>query len=97
MTKYKSLVDQLYKENQTVFAAFRPVHDLFAQNQKAYSAQFNLLGKPVMDLVLQYEKKLCAQMDGGKYGVYTCNLSEKFRHEIKMTYPYLDFIGVEFT
>ena len=47
-----------------------------------------------MDIVRDYENKLCGRMENTMNATYSANLAEKFRGEIKRYLPKLDMIGV---
>ena len=95
MTKYKQYFQQMLSANQALFDDFKKIHDLFAADQKTYSAEFNEKGEIIMEIVRDWEKRLCARMEGGKNGVYSANLSEKFQAEVKKVYPKIDLVGVK--
>ena len=95
MTKYKQYFQQMLEANQIVFANFKKVHDLFTADQKTNQAKFNEKGEIIMEIIRDWEKRLCSRMEGGKNGVYSANLSEKFRDEIKKIFPKIDLIGVK--
>ena len=95
MTKYKQYFQQMLEANQAVFTDFKKVHDLFAADQKTNEAEFNEKGEIVMEIIRDWEKRLCSRMEGGKNGVYAAGLSEKFRAEIKQVYPKIDLVGVK--
>ena len=95
MTKYKQYFQQMLEANQAVFADFKKVHDLFAADQKTHQAEFNEKGEIIIEIIRDWEKRLCSRMEGGKNGVYSAGLSEKFRAEIKQVYPKIDLVGVK--
>lgn len=95
MTKYKQYFQQMLDANQAVFADFKKVHDAFATDPKTHQAEFNEKGEIIMEIIRDWEKKLCSRMEGGKNGVYSANLSEKFREQIKQVYPKIDLVGVK--
>lgn len=95
MTKYKHYFQQMLDANQAVFADFKKIHDLFAADQKTYQSEFNEKGEIIMEIIRDWEKRLCSRMEGGKNGVYSANLSEKFRAEVKKVFPKIDLIGVK--
>lgn len=95
MTKYKHYFQQMLEANQSVFTDFKKIHDLFAADQKTYQAEFNEKGEIIMEIIRDWEKRLCSRMEGGKNGVYSANLSEKFRAEVKKVFPKIDLVGVK--
>lgn len=95
MTKYRAAVQQMLEENKELFDEFKPIHDAYVVNPAANQAKYNAIGVTVMDVIRDYERKLCAKMGAGQYSKFSMNLSEKFMEEIKGIYPKIMFIGVE--
>jgi len=81
--------------NQAIFDDFKKIHDQFALDRMKYQNEFNRQGEAVVEIIHDWEKRLCARMEGGKNGVYSANLSEKFKDEIKKVYPKIDLVGVK--
>lgn len=95
MTKYRAAVQQMLEENKELFDEFKPIHDAYVLNPAVNQAKYNAIGSTVMDVIRDYERRLCAKMGGGMYSKFSANLSEKFMEEIKSIYPKIMFIGVE--
>lgn len=97
MTKYKQFFNEMLTKHKDDFDEFKKIHDLFEKDRLMFQDEFNRQGLGIMDIIIEWEKRLCRQMEGGKNSVYSANLSEKFRDEIKKIYPKLDLIGVRLT
>lgn len=95
--KFKKAVDEMIALHKEEFEEFSKVHELFASDKKKWSSKFNEVGKPIMDYVLQAEKRLCSKTENSGYGNYSTKLSEKFREEVKNHFPLIDFVGVVFS
>lgn len=95
MTKYKQYFQEMLRDNQESFEQFRKVHDLFTKDRFKYQEEFNLQGQKIMEIIQEWEKRLCARMEGGKNSVYSANLSEKFRSEVRSEFPKIDLVGVK--
>ncbi len=95
MTKYRQFVVMMMEDNRELFDEFKPVHDAYVINPTANQAKYNAVGSEVMDVIREYERRLCAKMGAGQYSKFSMNLSEKFMEEIKKIYPKIMFIGVE--
>ena len=93
-TKYKEYVEKMLRENKDLFDKFQPIHDKYALDPDSHQEEFNQVGEKVMNIVNEYDNKLCASSERGGYGKFTSNLSEKFRAEIKNHYSMLDHIGI---
>lgn len=94
MTKYRQAVAQMLSENKELFDEFRPIHEAYVINPDANQAKFNAAGAPVMDIIREYERKLCAKMGAGQYSKFSANLSEKFMEEVQKEFPKIMFVGV---
>lgn len=92
---YKQAVKDMYEANKEAFAAFRPIHDLYAKDPEKYQDEFNEKGRAISDILRRTENKLCGKSERGAFGKYSQNLADKFREEVKKTYPKIDFIGVK--
>ncbi len=97
MTKYKQYFQEMREANQETFEQFRKIHDLFAADRAKYQDDFNLQGQKIMEIIQEWEKRLCSRMEGSKNSVYSANLSEKFRSEVRNEFPKIDLIGVRLT
>ncbi len=93
--RYKQAVDEMYEQNKELFAAFKPLHDKYMQNPEDFQDEFNEKGRAISDVLRKAENKLCGKSERGAFGKYSQNLADKFREEVKKTYPRIDFIGVK--
>lgn len=82
-------------ENKELFDEFKPIHDAYVLSPAVNQAKYNAIGSEVMDVIREYERRLCAKMGAGQYSKFAINLSEKFMAEIKAIFPKIMFIGVE--
>ncbi len=95
MTKYKQLFHQMLEANQEQFTAFKVVHDGYQTDRKQWSAQFHEDGKAILEIIRDWERRLCCSMERGKFAAYSNKVSDKFRDEIRMYLPLVDRIGVK--
>ncbi len=95
MTKYKQYFTDMVTENRALFDDFKKVHDAFVVDRMNFQEEFNTKGEIIMEIIQDTEKRLCSRMEGGKNSVYSTNLSEKFREEVKKIFPKIDLIGVK--
>lgn len=93
MTKYKEYFQKMLEDHKDAFNAFRDIHDKY-KNNEASQEEYNTHGKPIMDLIREYEDKLCRQSEGSGYAAYAGNLAEKFWEEIRREFPLIDRVGV---
>ncbi len=95
MTKYQQTFQEMVEYNPDLFSAFTKAHALYVQDNKKYQQQFNEIGQEVMDVIRKYENMLCSNSEGGKYGKFSSNLSERFWTVIRGAFPKIDFIGLQ--
>ncbi len=95
MTKYKQIFDEMIKKNRELFIKFKITHDMYANDKKTWSNQFNEEGEKVLEIIREYENILCKHSEQGKYSKFSGNLAEKFWIEVRKNYPKIDFVGVK--
>ncbi|CAN5285097.1 hypothetical protein BH10PAT2_BH10PAT2_1470 [soil metagenome] len=95
MTKYKQYFQQMVDENTELFAKFQPIHDGYKEDRKKWSQEFHQVGQQVVDVVHDWEHRLCSGMERGNNAVYSQKLSEKFWAEVKNIFPYIELVGVK--
>lgn len=92
--KYKEYYEKMLEENKEEFADFRDIHDAYEKSQDDLQEDYNTKGKEILEIVIEYENKLCRQSEKGGYSQYTPRLAEKFREVIKKDFPMFDHIGI---
>lgn len=95
MTKYKQYFQQMVDENQAFFAAFQPIHDGYKIDRKKWSQQFHTHGQALVEIIRDWEQRLCAGMERSNNAVYSQKLSEKFWAEVKKMYSHIELVGVK--
>lgn len=94
MTKYQQTFMDMTGDNKVLFAKFKDIHDKYALDQEKYQAEFNKIGNEVMNIIRKYENRLCGRTEGGKYGKFSTQLSDKFWNMVRTVFPKLDYIGI---
>lgn len=84
-------------ENKKLFEEFKIVHDQYKTDKRNFQKQFNAQGKVVVDIMREYEDRLCSGMERGVYGKYSNKVSEKFWQRVKKDFPLIELVGVEIT
>lgn len=92
--KYKKFHSLMVERNQDLFKKFAPIHDGFAKNEEKFATEFHAVGRDVLDVIRDWERRLCSGTEKGSYGQFSAKLSEKFWAEIKRHYPLVDQIGL---
>lgn len=95
MPKFRDYVRKMFAENEQLFADFHDIHQKYQQDRSKWQDKYNLVGAPVQEVILEWERKLCGHSEKGAYAKYSANLAEKFRGEIKAFFPMVDFIGLK--
>ena len=86
-TKYQQAFNEMWQANTSLFEKFAKM--------TMEDPQFHIVGKQVLHLVEDAERKLCGKMEGGGYGSYSGKLADKFRETVCKSLKYIDFVGVE--
>ncbi len=95
MREYQKMFQIMIEQNKELFNNFKEIHDEYALNPAEWQKLFNQYGGEILDVVRDYERRLCANMSTGKYGQFSSNLSEKFWGEVRKFLPKIDFVGVK--
>jgi hypothetical protein len=85
----------MFKENQNLFEQFSKIHDLYKQDDSKHQKEFNDVGTKVLEVIREWEKRLCLYSEKGSNAVYSKNLSEKFWSEIRQVFTHIDLVGCE--
>lgn len=94
MSKYKKYFQEMVEAHPDLFAEFKTVHDNYVQDKATWKAEFNTQGEKVVEIIHEWEQRLCNKSEGGKYGKFSANLADKFWQEVRVEYPKIDFVGV---
>lgn len=92
--KYKEFFQMMLKQNKEDFDEFKNVHDKFAKDPEKYKDEFNHLGSDILDIIRDWENRLCRQSEGAGNSKFTTALSEKFQSEVKTHFPKINSVGV---
>lgn len=93
MTKYKQYFDKMIEENKDIFSEFRKLHDKYGFEGDSMQEEYNKEGKKILAIIQEYENRLCKNSEK-TYSKFTGNLAEKFRAEIRKSFPMIDHIGI---
>lgn len=93
-TKHHLYYQKVVDEHQELFDQFKAVHDAFAINRDANEERFHSIGRDVLDLLRDCERRLCSGMERGGYASYSGKLAEKFWALVRQDYPLIDQVGV---
>lgn len=94
-TKYKQYYDRMVEENLSIFSEFRTIHDNFQSDPAKYADEFHTVGRDVLDIVRDWDRRLCSGMERGRYSAYSDQLSEKFWAIVRKHFPVIEQVGVK--
>lgn len=97
MQQYQKFFQLMLAENKDLFETFKSIHDAYVLNPQVNQAKYNDIGREVVDMIHQYERKLCGNMNSGAYGSFSQNLSQKFWDEVRKVFKKIDFVGAQIT
>jgi len=93
--KYLVIFDEMVSKYEKEFDTFQEIHNEYMSDPESMQDKFNSEGAKIMEIIREYENRLCGHMENTANAAYSANLSEKFRLEIKKYLPKLDMIGVK--
>ena len=94
MQKYKQQVIDMIEAHKDEFKKFKSVHDEYMKDPDALQEKLNEVGKDILPIVQRWDNNLCAKSEGGKYGKFSSNLSDKFWTEVRVHFPKIDYVGM---
>lgn len=95
MSKYQKFFEMMMEDRQEQFKRFKDIHDKYVNDPVKWQNEFNAEGKIIMDIIREWEKKLCSHSERGQYGIFSSGLADKFMTEVRKHFPKIDFIGVK--
>lgn len=91
--KYLQIYQMMVDSNKDIWFEFMKIHDKYQKN-KNNATDFHRVGKKVLDIIRDYERRLCGPMERGVNSSYSKNVAEKFWNEIKKDLPLIGEVGV---
>ncbi len=92
--KYKHFYQLMRERHADIFKEFAPLHAGFSVEPEKWADQFHTKGRDVLDVIRDWERRLCSGTERGKYAQYSVKLAEKFWAEVKHDFPLIDQVGV---
>ena len=84
----------MVESNRPLFDSFRDLHARYGLEEESLQEEFNREGEKVLEVVREWENKLCSHSEKSGYGSYTTSLAEKFQGEVKKMFPLIDRVGL---
>jgi hypothetical protein len=96
MTKHEQYYQEMIDNHSELFFQFQDLHDQYVLQPEKLQKEFNEVGVKVMDVIREWERKLCQHSERGKFGKYSDKLADKFWNLVRKDYPKIDFVGVSY-
>ena len=95
MSKYQKNFREMLEKHRELFKSFEEIHAQYALDPEMWQAQFNQEGENVLELIRDYEDRLCSRSQGSGYATFTPKLAEKFREAVRDHFPMIDRVGIK--
>lgn len=95
MTKYKEYLNKMLRENTLIFDDFKRLHDNYSLNPEKLQREFNDEGGKILEIIRDYENRLCSNTERGMYNKFSANLAQKFQDEVRKQFPMIDHVGLK--
>jgi sugar-specific transcriptional regulator TrmB len=92
--KFKIYFQKMLDDNRALFEKFKKLHDEYGLNENKFQKKFNDEGEKVLEVIREYENRLCANTERGIYNKFSTALAEKFQNEVRTHFPLIDHIGL---
>ena len=93
--KFKEYFQMMLTDNKETFENFKDIHDHYVMEPLKYQKIFNDYGREILEIVQDYENRLCAKSESSAYGRFSTALADKFRQEVKKYIPKINSIGLQ--
>lgn len=93
-TKYRQYYQDMVTHNQKLFTDFKVVHDQYVAKE-IDQQKYNATGMRIVDIIRDWDRRLCSAMGRGAFSKYSEQLSEKFWSEVRKEYSHIDKVGLK--
>lgn len=93
--KYKKFYKLMREKEEKLFLEFEDIHQSYKENSKANQPEFNRVGEKVVEVIRDWDRKLCSTMGKTMYGQYSQQVSEKFWDLVRQDFDQIDMVGVK--
>lgn len=95
ISKYQQYYQKMIDQNHKLFDQFARIHALYQIEPDKHQQDFHKIGMEVLDLVRDWERRLCAAMGKGQFASYSHRLAEKFWSLVRQDFSLIDQVGVK--
>ncbi len=93
--KYKKFYKLMHEKNPQLFEEFQAIHQSYLKNPERAKAEFDRVGMKVLDVMRDWERRLCSVMGRTAFSKYAQQVSEKFWDLARQDYEQIDMVGVK--
>ena len=93
--KYQKFYRLMIEKNSELFASFKPIHQAYKQDPSQHQTEFNRVGEKVLEVVRDWDRRLCSAMGRTDFGKYSLQVSEKFWELLRAEFDQIDMVGVK--
>lgn len=94
MTKHEEYYQRMIDENSEIFSQFMDIHDKYVLDSSAWQVKFNEIGGKTVEIIRDWERRLCRHSERGQFGKFSDKLADKFWILVRKDFPKIDFVGV---
>jgi len=95
MTKHEEYYQKMIDQNLKLFGRFQDLHDQYIINPSQFQIEYNQLGEQILNIIREWERKLCRDCERGQYSKFSNNLADKFWGLVRKDFAKIDFVGVK--
>lgn len=93
MTKSEEFFQRMLQLNKDQFAVFEKIHAEYLKNPDQNQKEFNAVGADTMDIIRDWENRLCGKSESTQYGKFSSGLADKFWSLVRTKFPKIDYVG----
>jgi len=95
MTKFRDYFEKMLVENTKIFEEFRKIHLDYSIDRATNQDKFNDIGEKAVEIIREWDNRLCKNTERGMYSKFSANLSDKFWEEVRGHFPLIDRVGLK--
>lgn len=66
----------MLEDNRQLFDSFKKLHDTYSLNPQPHQREFNAQGEKVLQIIREYENRLCTDTERGVYSKFSGQLAD---------------------
>lgn len=93
MTKSEEFFQRMLQLNSSQFALFSEIHEKYQLDPETNQKEYNRIGADTMDIIRDWENRLCGKSESTQYGKFSSSLADKFWSLVRTKFPKIDYVG----